>query len=65
MRAIARQGATGAELHERLLNGQPAIVAFRDGRAVLAVLVSVADGQIRHVFMQADAERLRHVGAPA
>jgi RNA polymerase sigma-70 factor (ECF subfamily) len=60
--ALARQGTAGATAHERLLNGQPAVVFFRDGRASGAILVSVADGRIRHVFLHFDHERLQHVG---
>jgi RNA polymerase sigma-70 factor (ECF subfamily) len=45
-----------------VLNGEPAAVAFKDGRAIAAILVAVADGKIRHVYMQSDPERLRHVG---
>src|ERR1700737_3500842 len=62
MQAAARQKVPPAEIQERVLNGEPAAVAFRNGRAVAAFLISVADGQIRHVFMQTDPERLRHVG---
>jgi len=62
-RAIASQEALpGVVFEERLLNGEPAVVAFVDGHAVLAIFVSIADGKIRHVFLQADSERLKHVG---
>jgi RNA polymerase sigma-70 factor (ECF subfamily) len=47
---------------ERTLNGEPAIVGFQGARAFGAVLIAVADGRIRHVFLQTDAERLRHIG---
>jgi RNA polymerase sigma-70 factor (ECF subfamily) len=60
--AFARQPGPFARFEERMLNGDPAAVGFRDGRAVVAILVSVADGKIRHVFLQADPERLRHLG---
>jgi RNA polymerase sigma-70 factor (ECF subfamily) len=61
--ALARQEVPpDSEFRERELNGQPAVVAFREGRAVMAVLISVADGKIRHVFLHADENRLRHVG---
>jgi RNA polymerase sigma-70 factor (ECF subfamily) len=61
--AISRQDVPPRTvLQERVLNGEPAIVAFADGHAVLAILVSSADGKIRHVFLQSDRERLRHVG---
>jgi RNA polymerase sigma-70 factor (ECF subfamily) len=52
------------EVRERALNGEPAVVAFLNGRATSAVLVSVEDGKIRRVFVQSDPERLRHVGPP-
>jgi RNA polymerase sigma-70 factor (ECF subfamily) len=47
---------------ERMLNGQPALVAFLDGRALSAILFSVDSGKIRHVFIQGDPERLQHIG---
>jgi RNA polymerase sigma-70 factor (ECF subfamily) len=50
------------ERRECVLNGQPALLAIRDGRAAGALLVSVADGKIRRVFIQADPARLGHVG---
>ena len=62
MQAAARQRLPPAEFQERVLNGEPAAVGFRDGSAVVAVLVSIAEGKIRHVFLQADPERLRHLG---
>jgi RNA polymerase sigma-70 factor (ECF subfamily) len=37
-------------------------LGLRDGRPVAAILLSVADGKIRHVFIHADPEHLRHVG---
>jgi RNA polymerase sigma-70 factor (ECF subfamily) len=62
MKASARQDVPRPDICERLLNGEPAAVAFVEGRAIAAILVSVADGKIRHVFMQTDPDRLRHVG---
>jgi RNA polymerase sigma-70 factor (ECF subfamily) len=52
------------EIQERTLNGEPAVVVFQEGHAVSAILVSVADGKVRHVFIQVDRERLSHVGPP-
>lgn len=61
--AVSRQGVGAASsVHECSLNGQPAIVRMRDGRPIAALLISVAEGRIRHVFVQADASRLTHVG---
>ena len=62
--AVARQGGTGGALRECTLNGQPALVSLRsDGTPDAAVLVSVAEGRIRHVFVQLDERRLHHLGA--
>jgi len=41
----------------------PALLALSDGRVVAALMISVADGKIRHVFIQADPTHLGHVGA--
>jgi RNA polymerase sigma-70 factor, ECF subfamily len=63
VRAIARQPAfPRLQIQERVLNGEPAVVASVDGKATAAIFVSVADGQIRHVFLQGDPERLKHIG---
>jgi RNA polymerase sigma-70 factor (ECF subfamily) len=58
----AWRGGGAVEARECQLNGQLALVAFRDGRAAGALLVSVADGKIRRVFLHADPARLGHVG---
>jgi RNA polymerase sigma-70 factor (ECF subfamily) len=62
VKAIASQDVPRAEIRERLLNGQPAVVLVREGHVGGAIMVSVADGKIRHVFMQFDRQRLKHVG---
>ena len=62
MKAFSRQDVPRPHIEERVLNGEPAVVAFRDGSAIAAILVSIADGRIRHVFMQTDPERLKHLG---
>jgi RNA polymerase sigma-70 factor (ECF subfamily) len=66
LKAFASQQHASPEalFRERTLNGEPAVVAFRDGRAVRAILVSVVDGRIQQVFLQLDPARLRHVGPP-
>ena len=51
------------ETRECELNGRPAVLAVRDGRTVAAILLAVADGKIRHVFIQADPAHLRRLGA--
>jgi RNA polymerase sigma-70 factor (ECF subfamily) len=59
--AVASQAPADVRHVECELNGQPAIVTLRDGRAIAAILLSVADGKIHRIFLQADASRLRHV----
>jgi RNA polymerase sigma-70 factor (ECF subfamily) len=61
--ALARQSSAGVELREQALNGQPAVVVVQGGRVTGAILVAVAHGKIQRVFLQFDAERLRHVGS--
>src|SRR5258708_11779028 len=53
-----------SELQERTLNGEPAVVVFHAGSAVSAIMISVAAGKVRHVFIHVDRERLSHVGPP-
>jgi RNA polymerase sigma-70 factor (ECF subfamily) len=40
------------------------MVVFQGGRPASAILISVAEGKVRHVFIQVDRERLGHVGPP-
>jgi RNA polymerase sigma-70 factor (ECF subfamily) len=66
MRAFAEQEVSPpVEFREHTLNGQPAIVAFQGGKAIGALLVSIAEGKVRHVFLQNDPERLKHIGRPS
>jgi RNA polymerase sigma-70 factor (ECF subfamily) len=58
--AVSRREGSDFETRECELNGQPALLAMREGRTVAAILLSVADGKIRHVFIQADPAHLSH-----
>jgi RNA polymerase sigma-70 factor (ECF subfamily) len=58
--ATTRSAAPTYEMRE--LNGQPAVVFFRDGAVLAALLLGVADGKIERVFFHADLARLGHVG---
>jgi RNA polymerase sigma-70 factor (ECF subfamily) len=49
---------------ERTLNGQPAVVAFLDGRALSALLIAVAEGKVQQIYLQGDPARLQHIGPP-
>src|SRR5258706_3470207 len=50
------------EVEQRELNGQPALVFYREERPFAAVLLAVADGKIQRVFFHADLSRLRYLG---
>jgi len=59
---FASRPSAPLEQRECELNGRPAIVALQEGRPVVAILLSVADGRIRRVFLQADPTRLKRIG---
>jgi RNA polymerase sigma-70 factor, ECF subfamily len=58
--ATSRRAALDVERRE--LNGQPALVFYRDGGPFAAVLLAVAEGRIQRVFFHADLGRLRYLG---
>jgi RNA polymerase sigma-70 factor (ECF subfamily) len=61
--AVVRENTRQSTIHERSLNGRPAIVYVRpDGTIAVALTIAVANGRIRRLFVHADATRLRHVG---
>jgi len=60
--AFARRSSPVLETRECELNGLPAIVALQEGRPVVAILLAVAEGRIRRVFLQADPARLKRIG---
>jgi RNA polymerase sigma-70 factor (ECF subfamily) len=49
------------DTRDHVLNGQPARVAFRDGRPFAALFLAIADERIVQIFIQADAERLTRI----
>ncbi|HWE22474.1 MAG TPA: sigma-70 family RNA polymerase sigma factor [Myxococcales bacterium] len=60
--AFSRRPGGPLETRECELNGLPAIVALEKGRPLVAILLAVAEGRIRRLFLQADPARLKHVG---
>ena len=60
--ATTARMAAALEVEEHELNGQPAIVLYREGIPFAAILLGVADGRIHRVYFHADAARLRHLG---
>ena len=60
--AFARRSSPVLETRECELSGLPAIVALQEGRPVAAMLLAVAEGRIRRVFLQADPRRLKPIG---
>lgn len=59
--AVGPQGGADVQVAEHRLNGQPAIVVYRNGQPITAIMLAVCDGMIRSVFLQADVERLSYV----
>ncbi len=59
--AVSPRGADGVDLSECELNGQPAMVVCRDGRAATAILIATDGERIRALFMHADPDRLTTV----
>jgi len=59
--AATSRGAA-LDVEQRELNGQPAVVFWRDDRPFAAILLAVADGKIQRVFVHADLNRLRYLG---
>ena len=57
-----RRVAAALDVEERELNGQPAMVLYREGAPFAAILLGVADGRIHRVFFHADIARLRYLG---
>lgn len=62
--AATPQGIVGVSTRVCALNGQPAAVVLRGDVPVAVIQLSIANGTIRGVFMQADAKRLRNIGNP-
>ena len=60
--AASRRGAA-IETSEHDLNGQPALVVTQEGRPIAAILLSIAEGKIRRVFIHADPARLGHISS--
>lgn len=63
--AVASRPGYALETRQCELNGQPALVALRDGTPIAAILLGVSRGRIQSVFLQADPDRLRHLGTVA
>ena len=60
--AATRRVSGDLEVEEHELNGQPAMVLYREGAPFAAILLGVADGRIHRVFFHADVARLRYLG---
>lgn len=61
--AVSSQGADGLVVRECQLNGQPGILVLRAGAPYATISIAVRDARISAVFLQADPNRLGHVGA--
>jgi len=63
--AVAREIDMLSSYREQELNGQAAFVRLVEGRPQAALFVSVAEGKIRRIFVQADTARLSRVAFEA
>jgi hypothetical protein len=59
---VATAANAPPSIERRDLNGQPALVFYRDGAPFAALLLGVADDKIQRVFFHADLSRLGHLG---
>jgi RNA polymerase sigma-70 factor (ECF subfamily) len=59
--AVVGQGPANLRTRACELNGQPAMVVLESDQPIAAILLSVADGIIHRVFIQADDARLKHL----
>lgn len=53
--------ASGATLRARNVNGEPGIVAFRHGKVIGVMSLTVRDGAVTRVYVIADPRKLAHV----
>lgn len=59
--AAASRQESNAEHRVYMLNGQPAMVRFRDRKPFAALFLAIASGKIVQIFIQADPARLRQI----
>src|SRR4029077_20877531 len=53
--------ASGTTLLSRNINGEPGIVAIRNGEVASVIVLSIKDGAIARVYIVADPRKLEHV----
>ena len=51
--------AASLTILERTVNGQPGLVAQRDGAVVTVMAFDIADGRIRHIWAVRNPDKLR------
>jgi RNA polymerase sigma-70 factor (ECF subfamily) len=61
---LAGRLPSDAEIVATPINGEPGIVASRDGLPVLALAISVADGQVQRIWTILNPDKLRTIAAP-
>ena len=60
--AATARGKSALSLSVHELNGQPALVLTQQGTPAAVLMLGVADGRVRSIFVHADAARLGHLG---
>jgi RNA polymerase sigma-70 factor (ECF subfamily) len=59
-----RRGS-GTTLEARIVNGEPGIVAWRDGTVFAVLALTVREGRITRMYAQANPRKLAHVRSKA
>jgi RNA polymerase sigma-70 factor (ECF subfamily) len=57
--ALAAVTVGDLDIAERMVNGQPGLVAQQDGRTVTVFAFDIADGRIRHIWAVRNPDKLR------
>lgn len=60
---LAKRIPPGATVTPETINGQPGVVVWADGRAVMAMAIAVAEGKVQRVWSVVNPDKLRSFGA--
>jgi RNA polymerase sigma-70 factor (ECF subfamily) len=65
MIGLVQKGAAGLDVHLATVNGQPGMIAYRDGRPAGVLLLDVADERIHAIRVVVNPDKLRHLPVPS
>ncbi len=58
---IARKRPDGLTPRAGIVNNQPALIMYQDGRAILVTVLDVADGRIQRIYNILNPDKLQHL----